>query len=154
MEIKSDGWQDQMRRQGFAITALRSFAAWAQGNAVSALSVSTGCCCCFPQLRQAEVEPVFNPHHADVLIVSGTLSHKAAFAVRRIYDQMPHPKYVIVLGSCAVSGGLFANSYAVAKVEDILPVDVYIPGCPPDAKAVASGLEKLRRVIRKKVMEE
>ena len=153
MEMKSDGWLDQMRRQGFAVTALRTFVAWAQGNAVAALSVSTGCCCCFSQLQQAGAELVFNPHHADVLVVSGALSNKAAFAVRRIYDQMPCPKYVIALGSCAASGGLFANSYAVANVRDILPVDVYIPGCPPDAKSVAEGMETLRCVIQKKVAE-
>ena len=154
MEMKSDSWQDQMRRRGFAVTALQTFIAWAQGNAVAALPISTGCCCCFSQLQQAGAEPVFNPRHADVLVVGGALSNKAAFAVRRIYDQMPYPKYVIALGSCAVSGGLFANSYAVANVKDILPVDVFIPGCPPDAKAVSAGMKTLRHVIRTKAGEK
>lgn len=154
MEVTSRDLQDQIYRQGFAVTALRSFIAWAQGNAVSAFPVSTGCCCCFSQLRQAGAEPVFNPHHADVLVVCGVLSNKAASAVRRIYDQMPCPKYVIALGSCAASGGLFANSYAVANVKDILPVDVFIPGCPPDTGAVSVGLEALRRVIRTKTGEK
>ncbi|MBO4521106.1 MAG: NADH-quinone oxidoreductase subunit NuoB [Alphaproteobacteria bacterium] len=154
MEVTPERWQDQMHRQGFAITALQTFIAWAQGCAVSALPVSTGCCCCFSQLRQAGAEPVFNPHHADVLVVGGFLSNKAAFAVRRIYDQMPCPKYVIALGSCAASGGLFANSYAVADVKDILPVDVFIPGCPPDAKAVSEGMKALRRAIRTKAREK
>ena len=151
MEVKSGVGSNQQNDRSFAVTAFKTFVAWAQKNAVSAFPVPTGCCCCFGQLQQAGADPVFNPHHADVLVIGGTLSHKAAVAVRRIYDQMPAPKYVIAWGSCAASGGLFADSYAVANVADIVPVDVFIPGCPPDASAVAAGIKELQRVIEIKV---
>ncbi|MBR1778462.1 MAG: NADH-quinone oxidoreductase subunit NuoB [Alphaproteobacteria bacterium] len=151
MEIKEIDWLDQMRQQGFAAITLRVFAAWVQENAAAAMPVSMGCCSCFGQLQQVGVAPVFNPHHADVLVVSGALSNKAAFVLRRIYDQMPSPKYVIAMGTCAVNKGLFAHSYAVADVADIVPVDVFIPGCPPGAKEMTEGIRALRRVIRDKI---
>lgn len=153
MEINSVSAPDQQSQKGFVVTTLKAFAAWVQESAVAAMPVSTGCCSCFSQLQQAEVEPVFNPHHADVLVISGALSNKAAFVLRRIYDQMPSPKYVIAMGTCAVNKGLFARSYAVADVRDIVPVDVFIPGCPPSAQDMADGLKTLRDVIRKKTME-
>lgn len=153
MEIKADNWPDQVRRQGFAAVTLKAFAVWVQENAVAAMPVSTGCCSCFGQLQQSGVEPVFNPHHADVLVVSGALSNKAAFVLRHIYEQMPSPKYVVAMGTCAANKGLFAHSYAVADVADIVPVDVFIPGCPPGAKEMAEGLRALRRVIRDKMKD-
>ncbi len=153
MEIKTKG-AEQIRQQGFAAVTLKAFAAWVQENAVTALPVTTGCCSCFAQLRQTGTEIVFNPHHADVLVVSGALSNKAAFVLRRIYDQMPSPKYVIAMGTCAVNKGLFAHSYAVVDVADIVPVDVYIPGCPPGTEEMKKGMEALRRVIREKTKDD
>ena len=150
MEIKSDA----VRRKGKKSEALKAFAAWVQKNALTVFPVSTGCCSGFGLLKQEGVEPAFNPHHADVLVVSGTISHKAAGVVRRIYEQMPSPKYVIAWGGCAVSGGLFANSYAVVKASDILPVDVSVPGCPPDEKAARAGLEELCRIMENKTSGE
>ena len=149
MEVKKR-WLTQMRLRGFAATTLKSFSSWVQENAVAALPVTTGCCSCFNQLRQADAEIVFNPHHADVLVVSGALSNKAAFVLRRLYDQMPSPKYVIAMGTCAVNKGIFEDSYAVADVSDIVPVDVRIPGCPPGQKEMAEGMKKLRQIIREK----
>ena len=130
------------------------FAVWVQKNAITVFPVSTGCCHSFGALKQEGVEPAFNPHHADVLVVSGTLSNKAAVVVRRIYEQMPVPKYVIAWGGCAISGGLFAESYAVVKASDVVPVDVNIAGCPPDAAAVREGLKKLRRIMETKTAGE
>ncbi len=141
---------DRRIGRAFVDKALKKIAIWAQKNAISAFPVSTGCCHDFSRLQQAGAELVFNPHHADVLVVGGVLSLKAAVAVRRIYDQMPSPKYVIVWGGCAAEGGLFSGSYAVAHPADVLPVDVYIPGCPPDDAAVAEGMAALRHVIEKK----
>ena len=152
MEVKAE-WAEQMRQQGFATTTLKAFAAWIQKNAVTALPLTAGCCSCFSQLQQAGAELVFNPHHADVLVVSGALSNKAAFVLRRIYDQMPSPKYVIAMGTCAVNKGLFAHSYAVADVADIVPVDVRIPGCPPGIEEMKKGMEALHRVIREKMKD-
>ena len=146
MEIKAES-RTRKRMAAF----LKAFAAWAQKNAFSVFPVPAGCGCCFEQLRQTGADIVSNPHHADVLLVGGALSRKAASTVRRLYDQMPEPKYVVAWGGCAASGGLFSGSYATADVADILPVDVYIPGCPPDAAAIEKGMTALRKVVLMKI---
>lgn len=87
--------------------------------------------------------------HADILIVTGAVTKKAAERLKRLYEQMPRPKYVIAVGACAIDGGVFSKSYSVvAGADRVVPVDVYVPGCPPRPEAILDGVVQLVQKLR------
>lgn len=130
---------------------------WGRANSVWYLLF--GLACCAIELMQtggprADFErfgaaPRPSPRASDLIIIAGTLTYKMALRVKRLYDQMAAPKYVISMGSCSNCGGLFQYSYSVCKgVDQIIPVDVYIPGCPPRPEALLEGLLKIQAQIK------
>ena len=148
---------DELSQKGFLVAKLDELAGWAQSGSLWPLTF--GLACCAVEMMQTAASrydldrfgAVFrpSPRQADVLIVAGTLTNKMAPALRKVYDQMADPKYVISMGSCANGGGYYHFSYSVVRGCDrIIPVDVYVPGCPPTAEALLYGILLLQRKIK------
>lgn len=133
---------------------IKTLIAWAQKNGPAAFPLALGCCSYINHIRHVGMDVVYSPRHADVLVVSGALSYKAAPVVRQIYEQMPAPKYVMAIGSCACNGCLYANSYSVVSdISEIIPVDVYVPGCPPSLDDFAKAMTILKKRMVERVMQ-
>ena len=95
---------------------------------------------------------VGNPKHADVLLVTGTVNERNKHVLKNIYDQMPSPKAVLALGACGLSGGVFRECYnVVGGVDKVIPVDVYVPGCPPKPEAIIDGVVRALAVVKEKL---
>ena len=147
-----------------ALTA-KSDQLFALARKSSLWTLSFGLACCGVEMMHSYmsrydldrygVVPRASPRQSDVMIVAGTLCNKMAPALRKVYDQMPEPRWVISMGSCANGGGYYHYSYSVVRGCDrIVPVDIYVPGCPPTAEALVYGILQLQKKIRRQAKEK
>ncbi|KPI36778.1 NADH-ubiquinone oxido 19.3 kDa subunit, mitochondrial [Cyphellophora attinorum] len=149
-EVKSGAMQ-------YALTTLDQIANWARQGSLWPMTFGLACCAVemmhlsAPRYDQDRLGIIFraSPRQSDVMIVAGTLTNKMAPALRQVYDQMPDPRWVVSMGSCANGGGYYHYSYSVTRGCDrIVPVDIYVPGCPPTAEALMYGMFQLQKKMR------
>ncbi len=157
-DILRPGEDNPLVERGFAVTSVDALVNWARTGSLWPVTFGLACCavemmhasCARTDLDRMGVIYRPSPRQSDVMIVAGTLVNKMAPALRKVYDQMTEPKWVISMGSCANGGGYYHYSYAVVRGCDrIVPVDVYVPGCPPTAEALAHGILQLQKKIRR-----
>jgi len=149
----------QLQDKGFLIAQFDKLAGWAQTGSLWPMSFGLACCavemmhtaCSRYDLDRFGIVFRPSPRQSDVMIVAGTLTNKMAPALRKVYDQMAEPRWVISMGSCANGGGYYHYSYSVVRGCDrIVPVDIYVPGCPPTAEALLYGILQLHRKIKRR----
>ncbi|MBQ6694519.1 MAG: NADH-quinone oxidoreductase subunit B [Bacteroidaceae bacterium] len=145
-------------RTNVLVSKLDDLINWGRSNSLWSLTFATSCCGIeFMAVGAARYDFARfgfevtrnSPRQADLIMVAGTITHKMAPVLKRLYDQMAEPKYVVAVGGCAISGGPFKGSYHVLNgVDKIIPVDVYIPGCPPRPEAMLYGMMQLQRKVK------
>lgn len=142
----------------YITTKLDAAVDWARGNSLWPLPFGTACCAIefmsmvssHYDISRFGAETVrFSPRQADLMIVAGTIVDKIAPVLKKIYDQMPEPKYVIAMGACASSGGFYRAYHVVQGIDEIIPVDIWVPGCPPTPDGLMYGILKLREKIQR-----
>jgi NADH-quinone oxidoreductase subunit B len=150
---------DDSGKTNFIVTNVDKLANWARSNSLWPLIFGTSCCA-IEMMSAASAKYDWSrfgfevaratPRQADLIIVAGTICNKMAPVLKRLYNQMPEPKYVIAMGACTITGGPFSiGGYSVVKgVDKIVPVDVYVPGCPPRPEALLHGMMALQEKIR------
>ncbi|MCH7936616.1 MAG: NADH-quinone oxidoreductase subunit B [Proteobacteria bacterium] len=149
---------DELQDKGFLLANVDRLVNWARSGSLWPMTFGLACCavemihsyCSRYDLDRFGVVPRPSPRQSDVIIVAGTLTNKMAPAFRKVYDQMAEPRYVISMGSCANAGGYYHYSYSVVRGCDrVVPVDIYVPGCPPTAEALIYGILQLQKKIKR-----
>ena len=137
-------------------TKIQDFIGWGRKNSLWPMPMGLACCAIemmatvgprYDVARFGAEALRFSPRQADLMIVSGTVTKKMSVALKRIYDQMPDPKWVIAMGACASSGGMYRSYSVVQGVDEIIPVDVYLSGCPPRPESLIEGILEIQRKI-------
>jgi len=158
-----EGWVrapvfDVLADKGFFVTSTAAMIGWARTGSLHLMTFGLACCAVEMMqfggprfdLDKLGMAPRGSPRQSDLMIVAGTLTNKMAPALRKVYDQMLEPRYVISMGSCANGGGYYHYSYSVVRGCDrIVPVDIYVPGCPPTAEALIYGVLLLQKKMRR-----
>ena len=149
---------NELNDKGFLVTSTADVINWARTGSLHWMTFGLACCAVemmhtsTPRydLERFGTAPRASPRQSDLMIVAGTLTNKMAPALRKVYDQMPEPRWVISMGSCANGGGYYHYSYSVVRGCDrIVPVDVYVPGCPPTPEALMYGIIQLQKKIKR-----
>jgi NADH-quinone oxidoreductase subunit B len=157
-DLVHPSFSDELADKGFLVTTTAAAINWARTGSLHWMTFGLACCAvemiqmAMPRydVERFGTAPRASPRQSDLMIVAGTLTNKMAPALRKVYDQMAEPRYVISMGSCANGGGYYHFSYSVVRGCDrIVPVDVYVPGCPPSAEALLYGILQLQRKIRR-----
>jgi NADH-quinone oxidoreductase subunit B len=155
---------ESMPGGGIILTSIDALADWARGQSLWAMPMGTACCAM--ELIAASFSrfdfdrlgtfPRPDPRHTDVMVLAGTITYKMQPAIKRIWDQMPDPKYAVAMGNCTVSGGIFYyDTYSVVRGADMfIPVDVYIAGCPPRPESLQDGIVQLRRLVKERSLKD
>lgn len=148
--------EDKLLAETVVLTRLEKAVGWARKYSIFPYPFATACCAMeYMSLSMSPYDidrfgallPRFSPRQADLLMVIGTINHKVAPVLKRVYEQMTEPKWVMAFGACAASGGFYDNYATVQGIDRIIPVDVYVPGCPPRPEAVLDGLMELQGKI-------
>lgn len=161
-ELFEKDWQE-LESEGILFTSLTKLVAWGRSNSLWPVTFGLACCA-IEMMASTDTRhdlarfgsEVFraSPRQADVMIVAGRLSRKMAPVLKRVYDQMPDPKWVISMGACASSGGMFNNYAIVQNVDSVVPVDIFVPGCPPRPESLIFAVQQLQKKVRGEVFDE
>lgn len=152
------GLEAQLTSDGFITTTIDSVIAWARKNSVWPMPMGISCCAIemiaaadpkYDIARFGSEVMRFSPRQSDLMIVAGTVTYKMAKVVKKIYDQMPEPKWVIAMGACTSSGGMYRTYSVVQGIDQFLPVDIYTAGCPPRPENLLNALMEAQKVIGK-----
>jgi NADH-quinone oxidoreductase subunit B len=151
--IESKTGPEALLADSVVLTRVDKAVGWARKYSLFPYSFATACCAMeYMSLSMSPYDidrfgallPRFSPRQADLLMVIGTVNHKLSPVLKRVYEQMSEPKWVMAFGACAASGGFYDNYATVQGIDRIIPVDVYVPGCPPRPEAVLDGLMELQ----------
>jgi NADH-quinone oxidoreductase subunit B len=152
------GLDTLVQKEGFLTTSVDAVLKWAQKNSMWPMPLGISCCAIemmafasarFDVSRFGSEVFRMSPRQSDLLLVAGTVTYKMSWVVRKIYDQMPDPKWVVAMGVCASTGGMFRSYNVVQGIEKFLPVDAYISGCPPRPEAVIKALMTIQEKVQK-----